>query len=66
MDEGVEEELVEVGFEVVVYVVGVGEGGVIDGEEEWVDLEWGVEVGVDDFDGVEEFGDGLEWKVLGV
>ena len=66
LDDGVEHQFLEVAFHLVVYLVGLAQPRVIHGQQESLDFECGVQLGLDDFDGVQQFADAFQCKVFGL
>ena len=64
LDDGLENEFLEVTFHLVVDLVGQSEAAVIHGQEEPFYLESWVELALNDLDGVEQLANSLECEVL--
>ena len=64
LDDGLEYQLLEVALHLIVNLVGKAKTTVVHGEQETFDLELGVELALDNLDGVEQLADTLKSKVF--
>ena len=53
LDNGAEHQFLEVAFYFIVYLVGLSQARIVHGQQESFDFECGVQLGLDDFDGVQ-------------
>ena len=65
-DDRVEDHVAEVALQLLINLVGEPETGVIHGEQEALDAQAGIELGLDDADGVEQLADALQCEILGL
>ena len=64
LDDGIEHEFLEVALHLVVDLVGQAQTTVVHRQQEALDLEFGIELSLDDTYGVEQLGDTLQGEVL--
>ena len=64
LDDGVEDQFLEVAAHLVEHLVAQAEARVVHREQEAFDAESGVELRLDDLDGIEQFADTFKGKVL--
>ncbi len=64
LDDGLEHQFLEVSLHLVVNLVGKAETAVVHGEQEAFDLEFRVELALDDLDGVEQFADTFKSEIF--
>ena len=57
LDDGLENQFLEMAFHLVVDLVGQAQTTVVHGQQESLDLQFRVEFALDDLDGVEQFAD---------
>jgi hypothetical protein len=55
IDKGVENQTFEVGTHILYHLAGQAEAGIVHGDEQALDGQFGIQTGLDDADSVEEF-----------
>ena len=66
LDDGAEYQFLEMALHFIVNLVGLAQARVVHRQEEAFDFECGVQLGLDDFNGVQQFADTFQSKVFGL
>ena len=63
-DDGVEDKVAEMSAYLIVHLCGESQASIVHGKKESFDAQCGIEVGFDNLDGVEQFGNTFKGKEL--